>query len=424
MKKLAVLIVAISFILASCGPITEGGNPKKSIDQLIEKGKTYLALGDGDNARKVFFEVLVFEPENTDAHFGIALADALRLVKLVESLDEYIQDYFVKGGGGKGDEGLGDFIHRYVDRLIFNVAQEITYHTWEIYKTTPEQNFSFFLSNYPITYKDSLVLSCNGEWDGAELRLVWGFGHLAMGLSHLLLATDLNFDLSPILNLPINWQDLLQNPQSINLKELLPLLLDAFLEILTDPNYPNFLLLTPDGRELYSTSGIELGLFFTSIVDAGHFIMNEPASQQSNHVIGYIDMDGNGIYNEGDKIRLPDPIGILDDPAYEILWGIFHMSHRLSEAFFDTTYMDPHPGVPDPFYLSDLNPLIIALLAYYNLPPIALPDYPIDIGPYFQNPTPEVLKQFTIDLLSCFKQETLRGLIECLFGLINTHSNV
>lgn len=420
MKKLIALFVVIPLVLLGCEPIVGGGDPEKSVDRLIEEGKTHLALGDGEGAREIFLEALVFEPENTDAHFGIALADILRLVKLVESLDEYIQDYLSQGkvGGEKGDDGLGDFIHRYVERLIFSVAEEITYHTWQVYSFAPEDKFYFFLSNYPITYKDSLVLSLRGEWDSAELRLVWGFGHLAMGLSHLLSGTDLNFNISPLLNLPIDWATIFENPENLNLQELLPPLLDALLQILTDPNYPNFLLLTPNGRELYSRSGVELGLFFTSIVDAGHFIMNE-TDPQSDDVIGYVDVNSSGHYDEGDGIRLPEPIGMLDESGYEILWGIFYMSHNLSRAFFDTTSMDPHPGEPDPFYLSDLNPLLVALLEYYGYNPIMLPAFAIDIGPYFQNPTPEVLKQFAIDFLTCLESESLPELIQCIFGLID-----
>lgn len=410
MKRFVALIVAFSLFLLSCEPITGGGDPEKPIDRLIDEGKTYLALGDGKSARDIFLEVLVFEPKNTDAHFGIALADILRLIKLVEALDEYIQDYLSHGKlkGAKDEEGLGDFIHRYVERLILSVAEEITYHTWQIYKLVPEEKFYFYLSNYPITYKGNLILSCKGEWDGAELRLVWGFGHLAMGFSHLLLGTDLNFNIFPLLNLPIDWTTIFENPQSLNLQELLPLLLDALLQILTDPNYPNFLLLTPGGRELYSLSGVELGLFFLSIVDSGHFIMNETDPQQDD-VIGYIDLNNSGHYEEGDAIRLPEPIGALDESEYEILWGIFHASHNLSRAFFDATYMDPHPSEPDPFHLSDLNPLLSALLKYYGYNPILLPDFTIDIGPYFQNPTPEELKQTAIELLLC-----LNTLLSCI----------
>ncbi|HDH96336.1 MAG TPA: hypothetical protein ENF73_01250 [Proteobacteria bacterium] len=420
MRTVAILLVAALLLFAGCEPMVEGGDPQKSIDQMIDEGKTYLALGDGDRAREIFLEALVFEPDNTDAHFGVALADVLRFVKLVESLDEYISEYLDQGEGSKGDgdrEGIGDFIHGYAKHLRLDTAEELTWHTWRIYQIVDERDFSFHLSSYPVTYRGELLLMCRGEWDGAELRLVWGIGHLLMGVVHTLLGTDLNFDIGPILALPIDFESLLNDPTSVDWAELFPLLVDALLEILTDPDYPNFLLLTPDGRELYSTAGIELGLFCSSAVEATHFVMGE-TDPQNDDVIGYVDVNGNGRYDEGDSVRLPEPNGVLDEDGFETLWALFYLMNRLSSAFFDTTYMDPHPTEPDPFYLSDLNPLIAALLDEnaFGLPPI-----PIEIGPYFQNPAPEEIKQFLIDFLMCLDKEDPTEMINCLLELLTDY---
>jgi len=420
MRRVAVLFLAALFLFMGCEPVVEGGNPEKPLDRMIEEGKTYLALGDGDHAREIFLEVLVFAPDNTDAHFGVALADVLRVVKLVESLDEYINDYLGadKGKGQKDDEqGLGDFLHEYTERLIYTVAQELTKHTWRIYQLTDERDFQFYLSSYPITYKGEPLLLCRGEWDGAELRLVWGIGNLLMGVSHAVLGTDLNFDIGPILRLPIDFASLLEDPAAVDWTALFPSLVDALLEILTDPDYPNFLLLTPDGRELFQTAGIELGLFCSSAVEASHFVMGETDPQEDD-VIGYVDTNGDGRYDEGDLVRMPEPIGVLDEDGFETLWALFYLMNRLASAFFDTTYMDPHPGEPDPLYLSDLNPLIAALMGEDAF---GLPEIPVELGPYFQNPAPEETKQFAIDLLTCLDEEDLTEMINCLLGLLGEY---
>jgi len=378
---LSVIIIAIAFVLTAC--IEKFGKEEHpSIAEILEIGKEFLAEGQGSQAAEAFNAALKIEPNNVEAKYGVIISHTMQFFNLLNELLSTLSS-MPSGSDTSGSTGqspgmheipkIGDYLHGF---LTDNVENNFSRNEKLYQDLVNYPDFTFNVPQYEIVLNGNVLFSFSGDFDKTDLHFFGVLSSLIYGISEFILAYDLNFDFK---NISL---DLTGSPDVV-LDQIVSLLRN----LLTDPRYPNFLLLLPDeGRAHMQTAGISLGMAFQRIGLIPEQLELESTSFTHGQ-IWYIDANNNGRYDiPDDPLTIPS-IGSLDP---DLIVQLKILSSEMATVFFDTSPLDPNPTSPDPLRLSYFNGLLM-YLGVLSAP--ILPDWiSIDIGPWFQNPADDGLR--------------------------------
>lgn len=398
-------------LLVACGPIENGTEKDPDIEAMIEQGKELLAAGDSQNAGEIFRDVLMFEADNGQAHYGIALADLLDLVHLADDFVVFLTDQFAGGGqekSGLSPAGIGDTLDKYIGDIFEPVFLDFQYHTHLAYA---DKDLVFELEALPLTFGGELIVDLGGQWDHADAALLISIADFMAGFSDLLLALDLNFNLGYVFDLPLNFSDL----SGIDLGAIWRDLVHLVVLLLSDPQYPNFLGPNSSAEARLPRSAVALGLGCGAFIETGSLARSEN-DDQLDDIIAYADLDDSGGWDEGEPFALPK-IGALDDRQSRLITAIALLLADLRGSLLDGSELDADPNLTDPFDLASANPLVMALADWEFGP---LPHYEIDLGYLFLHPQENAdnLKSSVLNVLLCVdqNQDPLK-MIRCLISV-------
>jgi len=395
-KVLLAILLALAVFLSACASDDGGGESKQpdkkdrtdtarpDVTELVAQGKSYLAQLDTKNAWETFDRVCELRGDLPDGHLGIYLSDEIILVDWLQSLVEALSN-FLNGWLSKGsDKVAGDVVHDIIENFAQPLADEMVEHLEQI-----KGDFSFYLPSYPLLrYDERVVCDLGGEWDQSDALIVRGGARAFLGMMDLLLAYDLDFDVGHLVDIAI--------PPDADLRETLLILVNAFLAILNDPDYPDFLYLYDDGFTLQPQAGVEMGRGLLDIVSGFASVLNE-TDPQSDDIVGYIDENHNSKWDSGEPLVLPYIRHISNDQA-AFTWSVLNIIDLAGRSMLDGTEYDTSPD-PNLFPLVSINPLFETL----GFPPL-LPDVSVDLGKFYREPSHEGLHDALVAILNLLKQ--------------------
>ena len=417
MKGCALLLCVITaaFALAAgCAPIEQGRTTPPDPYGLVNEGKALLAQGDAARAGERFQEALALDPALDEARFGLVLAKAADLVVLVDDFVDLITKQMAAGAQGSGgmttlsDSGIGYTIDHYV-RLIFLPTVQVMLDQSEALYSKPDATFT--IDALPISWSGQTVLDLGGRWDHSDAVLLLAVANLLQGAFDSVLARDLDFNLGYVFALPIDWNDL----KNVQLQAIWRDLVHMVIQILADPNYPNFLGLTQEGQARMPAAGSEFGLTAKYVTEAGWLVRQE-TGDQSGDVIGYVDANANGVWDPGEPLRLPS-VGVLTDAQMKALADAALALYGVQDSFLDGSAVDPWPDVATPLDIAVFNPLFMDLTGWDFGP---IPSATVDLGGLFARPNadPTAAKQAVVQFLTCIDQnQTPADMLRCWIAL-------
>ncbi len=413
---LVVFVLAMMLPITACDDSEEDDDP--TVEEVIQVGKDYLISGDAPSASDAFHAALVIEPQNTDAKFGVILANTLQFTDLIDELlvlvsdlagEEYqpVDDPDLGTSGDfetKGGPPIGDYIQDFLTNVAFPKFSE---NVQQYYELTNQEDFSFTLDgDYVVEISDLELLNFSGEFGEAELHFFGSVNTLLLAVMNIVLAHDINFNFA---NIDLGGGeegdddtgdddtgdddagDDDAGDDDTNLIDTLGPIIELIATLLNDPEYPNFLYLDEDGVGQMQNAGLNLGLTFLRL-NASFDAVKEGRS--GNNLI-FVDNNDNGVFDEDiDAIAIN---GLLEiDPA--LLPIIQHLGGDLAVAFFDTTYFDVDPLAPNPLHLASLNDILVYLEVLDE--PMLGTLVGINVGPFFANPTPDGLRSLLLKVIS------------------------
>ena len=373
---------------------------KPTLDEVLHIGKQYLVNGDGVGASDAFHEALKMAPDNTDAKYGIVLADTLKftsllseLLTLVSSLGTSPGDLVPVGGDltPASSIPIGDLIQSFIGNDVIPGFDETDRYYYEL---TQVPDLSFTLEgNYILSFEGTQLISFTGDFGQGELHFFGTVNSLLMAVFRIVMAHDLNFDFGVVTNLNLPTDTV----------PMISAIVDLLQQLLTDPNYPNFLYLDSDGTEQMQDAGLNLGFTFLRLnmmLDA----VRARGGDQSAYPIHYDDANANGAWDAGEAIVISG----LTTIGPELIDPLHNLAGDLATAFFDTTAFDVDPLASNPFRLSSL----LQFIKDAGIADVPVFGYNITIprGPFFAEPAPDGLRNILFKLIDIW------DLIEPLLG--------
>ena len=359
-----------------------------NVDELIEEGEYWLSVPDGDRARLYFLEALEIIPDHPEAMYGLVLSDTVHTTDVISILTDYIMslDYGgpVKGEKPSSDDLLNGILQRVLDGLLVERADELI----EYAELTGLAGGEFDHDGIPIYINYENVATLSTEFDQPELYAASAMAGVLSGLVYHLYSVNLDFDISHAFRL-VEFFDF----GNASTEEILAVIVEVGLAILTDPAFPDFLTITEQGAENFQEAGMRLGDGLSQWLLVFPAIKAE-TDDQTDDVMGYVDANGNYIYDEGEHFFIPH-FGELDDEAMTLNKQILALVMGLRGSFYDYTDKDLDPDNPNPFQLELLKPIFTAL----GLPAWIIPNMELDIGSWYLDPAGSGLKDTLITIL-------------------------
>lgn len=256
---------------------------EKSLDELIEEGKSNLEIGNGIAAKKSFSDALEIDPTNDKASFGMVLAiiqDTLHQLEVVitmatglfENPDSSLIDSFP----------MDEFVNGLFNNLLVPTTDQLIRLLNESdIKKNP--SFAFDLKNYPLYFMGKKLADLGGEYDLGDALLIEGFVYLIKGISEYTGALFWGFD-PTLLDTSISKED--------DLVTFLTKIAKSFEAILTDKNYPKFLKVR-DKEKIYASEN-DLAKSMSVLNSAIDQILKEAQSDtaQSDDIVIIDDKEG------------------------------------------------------------------------------------------------------------------------------------
>jgi hypothetical protein len=351
-----------------------------SYDPLIVSGKTALADLDPATALSDFNDAAVICPDIGDAQMGALLAEFQAVLQAaMTALGQYPDFPFIDW----------DAFQQTVETDLLPLNAGLRTAADTVVEGFPDVRL--YLTSYPLfVFDETVALDLGGEWDYADAINLSGLAYALEAIEHFLLAVDLDADWTLIQTMPYIYDPV----------QLVHWYAGKFLEMLTDPTYPNFMTFTASGPEHFADFAVTLG--FGSIdVDLGFDSIRTEIDPQEDDVTGYLDENGNGQWDEGEHYYLPH-FGPLAAEMNNLVVGTLILLEDLGPALLDRGPEDLRPLLPDWFPLGDVNYILTALQAY--VPGLQVPNIPIPVGRWFYYPPADglrsvatVLAQFLYD---------------------------
>jgi hypothetical protein len=340
-------------------------------DPLVTEGKDLLSAYDANTAYAVFVDAYELCPEVADAKLGILLSDVQWYAKWFKTWFEYLSTF--NPSPHDNGKGVGTTIQAIVRLQLLPINAEMFELTADLRANHPD--LRFFIDPFPLWIDDEhVVFEESGEWDIADVGNTEAFTRAMEAFGRILLTFDLSFDWSLFALNPA--------PPGATITELIHHYSGIILELLADEDYPNFLNFLEEGEADLAETAIQAGSSLLEIVDSFES-MREETDPQQDDIAGYVDVNENGQWDEGEPYKIPY-FGDLS-PELEILFGyLLTLLDDLGAALLDGGPEDLHPSLPDWFLLSNLNFLLD--FAELLFPDLELPPIPVPIGYWFYNP--------------------------------------
>jgi hypothetical protein len=337
-------------------------------DPLIVAGKAALSAYDPTTATGQFNDAAALCPEIGDAFVGLMLADLQSYCQTAQPIVALLAD-FLNIDWPVLQQTIRETLLALNDSLLAAAETVQIDH--------PETRF--YISPLPFWVDgEHVVVDADGEWDFADAINVGALAGLFDGIEHFLIS----------LNMEADWSLLGQDPGSMDPIVIAHFLSGQVLAMLGDPNYPDFLKLVDGGEVDFAGAAISLGFASLDGVD-GFDAVRAETDPQEDDVTAYVDLNGNGQWDEGEPFRVPY-VGVLSTELNQALLDTLTLLADLGPALLDSGPEDLHPLWPDWLPLGDLN-YILAWLASYA-PGLELPNIPVPVGYWFYNPPADGLR--------------------------------
>ncbi len=252
MRKRGVLFILALFLfsmfLSSCGTSDTASDQDKKIQVQIDRGKQYLYEGSYAAAKEVFDNVLKnMDFTNTQANYGYVLSEYLGFADLIRTISGLTGSL----NSLAEDENLfiRDVIHDLLSDL-YSKFKDIDDHLLFVI-SNPYAEFRLTKHTYVyLTSATTPTLDLKGEWDRADAFLLDAIAQGMMGILNFALSIDLRGDYLGAYDM-INQIGM----NNLGVKEIM----NVFVYLLNNPNYPNFLGLDPDGgKARWEEAGLNL----------------------------------------------------------------------------------------------------------------------------------------------------------------------
>ena len=389
MKKfvLAILLALPVLLLGGCGEEFDTYEDP-SLEEILETGKAYLEVNQGSQGAEAFREAYKRYPESLDASYGLILGNTMGFVNLVDELIALVGDMLLTAPappatGEPGvvrqelDANFGDELQGFFEDLVTLSFEENERHYLIL---EAADDFDFDLNYYPVVFAEEALLSFGGQFDRTDMFMFGAVTSLISFVSDILLAHDINFDFNMLFGST-------GEPAAGEEPEEGGSILDTLEEMLTDPEYPDFLYVKgPEGLELMKSAGVNLGNTFDRAARMlGH--LRQESDYQYDDQIRYLDLNKDNHYNAMTEPVFLGSLATLDPGLAPVLEQLFA---DLSLAFWEGSVADPHPFRKDTFNLGMLNGLLI-YLGVLETP--FLPEWiGLDVGSFFSDPSDDGLR--------------------------------
>jgi len=348
-------------------------------DPWIVQGKEHLAAGEAEEAYDAFFEAYVLCPEVPDAKLGIILAD----VQYYLSWFNYWINFLLNFNPAPHEDGaksIGTVIQEIIREYLMPINDEMFAMADDLMEN--HTDLRFYIEELPMWMDgDEVVIEMGGEWDIADVQNLKSFTRVLEALEQFLISFDLTFNYYTFSHWP-------QPGSGWSIEQIIHSYSELILELLADPDYPDLFTFLDGGEDHFAESATQFGLGCLDMVTAFDMALDEIDLQQDD-VLGYVDANGNGQWDEGENYILPY-FGPLSEPLQITIENLLILAEDLGGAMLDTGPEDVHPNLPDWFLLSNLNFILeyLDLLIYgFRLPPI-----PVPVGYWFYHPLDDGLR--------------------------------
>jgi hypothetical protein len=391
---MALVVIFCGALFFSCSPEQKSAN-HESLAALLAHGKKQLEQNHGRRAADDFHHALNLDADNTDAQYGLLLANVMQFANFIDQIVTTInglnfQNVPYPGNtpatadqeSGDGAAIFYDSIHGYLREKI---VPQITENESLYASLASAPDLQFDLDAYALQINQQALLAFGGEFDQTDLHFFGAVNALLHGLLQFILAYDLRFDFTK-LQLP----KIEAGAPLTDTIDAIVKLLDA---LLSSEKFPTFLRLMPDtGPADLEAAGVDFGDAFARLTLA--FSAMARSGPRPDDQFGYRDLDFDGRY---DGATEPVFIGrtVTIDP--QLALALWDLSAVLSAAFYEGTPFDIDPTHLDLLRLSDLDYLLAAL----HVLPISLGSLQIDelpswiglnVGAFFSDPQPDELR--------------------------------
>jgi len=360
------------------------------LDRCLDNGREWLRIGDGDRARIEFLCALDIDPGNEEGLYGLVLADVLHMTDVVSILVDYVTTVvdliFPPEGGGDVKFDENDIVDRLLEIIIEGLVLDIGQEMVDTSRTLQGYEDPMYLhEGIPLVIDFELVDTMTGEFDLSFLSASESYGSLLSGASGHLLVLSLDMDISLVFLVgDVNFDDIIPAIGDI---------VDILILLLNDPSHPDFLVMDGDGLALFMTLGPMLGDGFDEFLEVWARVDLE-TDDQTDDVIGYVDLNANGVRDADEPYFLPYFEALSADEMQALL-VIEDLAVELRQAFWDRTAKDLDPANPNPLHLAAFNPL----LELYGLPPLFPEDMTVPIGDIYAEPDPFAVRHALEDLV-------------------------
>ncbi len=353
-------------------------------DPLIVEGKLLLGAHDPEGGYDKFIRALEICPDSADAMYGIVLSDVQQYLTWINDWIGFLSGF--DPSPHRGDEkSIGTVIQSMIKYNLMPINDEI-FRYGEILLDRPEEA-RFYLEEFPMWYDgEHVVVEMSGEWDAADLHDLIAWANFMEGLDQFLLSFDFTFNY----NTYSDW-DLPSDGAGIG--EMIHSYSGLILALLDDPDYPNFLNFVDGGRAHLVEAGVNIGSGPLNMVKAFEAALLE-IDDQEDDVLGYMDANGNGHWDEGELYHVPY-FGDLAPEMNGVVLDLLVLLQELGEALLDGGPEDVRPMLPDWFLLSNLNFIMeMADLAWNEFfgHPVRFLNIPVPIGFLFYDPMDDGLR--------------------------------
>jgi len=356
-----------------------------------DAGKNLLLVGEGSLAALQFQQGLTVDETAANCRYGLMLADCSTQLNTASILVTYVEAA-VKGyqpptrdEPQTGQSFINALLNIIVNSAYLDAANDaVTQAEW-VRNNAPDMVYP--LDHLPVIFNFAQVADAHGNYDMTDAVAAEAWSGAIGGILSLVPAMNLDFELGLI----FSFSQVSFSPSfTTGLGELVNLLLQLF----DNPLFPNFF--TPiDGGAPYQAAGLMSGLGLLHASETFSW-MTKDSGNPATEVLGYDDANGNHQWDQSDPLVVP-PWGALDTESNNVAWAAQGVFLHLANSFLEYTAYDTDPGVPQPFKLSYLNPLLEA----FGLPGL-IPDWSfleIDFGKSFHNADSTSLRDEIVAIL-------------------------
>lgn len=368
------------------------------VDECLAEGRAWLAMAEGDRARLSFQCVLEQIPDHVEGQYGLVLSNTVHTNDVVGILRDYILSVIENGGPVKksGEKyGGTDIIDRLLEIVLDNLMLD---RTKELFETSDALQAvdgpSYTHEGIPIVFDFTDFGTMTGEFDRSFLSASEAYARLLYGLTGHLIVVSLDLDVSLAFAITeIDFSDTMTAIGDI---------IDILILFLEDPGHPDFLTMDEDQLALFASLGPTIGDGADEFLKLWAEIETE-TDDQTDDVIGYVDLDGSGAYDVPEPYFLPY-FEVLEEDEMNALYALEGAFAALREAYWDRTPKDLDPDSPNPM---DVGAVLNPILELLGLPAVIPDGVEWAVGDIYAEPDPRSVRDF-VELLAY----TLDGIIE------------